>query len=324
MAQTTKPVSFSQTWTFFEGDWHEGNVPIMGPRTHAAWLGSTVFDGARAFEGVAPDLDRHCARVNQSAINFKLKPVVDTETWLGLAREGIARFDANAELYIRPMYWAANRQRRRRAVRSGNHELVPVHLRGADAAPTGSAITLSPFRRPTMETAPVDCQGGLPLSEQFARADRSAGARLQQRADARHARQCRGIRQLERVHGEGRRRLYAGAERDLPRRHHAAAGDRSVARRWRHRRRGDLADTRIFRAPTKSSQAAISPRSRRSSGSTIARCSRGRSTAGRGSCTGTLPTPERQVPDGYACCSARSRMPDNVAAGRIASESILR
>src|ERR1700692_516447 len=97
---------WSKTWTFFEGDWHEGNVPIMGPRTHAAWLASTVFDGARAFGGVAPDLDRHCARVNQSAINFKLKPVVDHATWLGLAREGIARFDANAELYIRPMYWA--------------------------------------------------------------------------------------------------------------------------------------------------------------------------------------------------------------------------
>ncbi len=97
-----------QTWTFFEGDWHEGNVPIMGPRTHAAWLASTVFDGARAFEGVAPDLDRHCARVNQSAINFKLKPVVDTATWMELAREGIARFDARAELYIRPMYWAQN------------------------------------------------------------------------------------------------------------------------------------------------------------------------------------------------------------------------
>src|ERR1700681_5094606 len=101
MAQIVKPVSFSQTWTFFEGDWHDGNVPIMGPRTHAAWLGSVVFDGARAFEGVAPDLDRHCARVNQSAINFKLQPVVDPGTWLELAGEGIAHFDANAELYIR-------------------------------------------------------------------------------------------------------------------------------------------------------------------------------------------------------------------------------
>ena len=137
MARTTAAVNFSQTWTFFEGNWHEGNVPIMGPRTHAAWLGSVVFDGARAFEGVAPDLDRHCARVNQSAINFKLKPVVDTETWLGLAREGIARFDANAELYIRPMYWAANRQRRRRAIRPRNHQLVSLHLCGADAAAGG-------------------------------------------------------------------------------------------------------------------------------------------------------------------------------------------
>src|SRR6201992_2401779 len=97
MAQTIKPVSFSQTWTFFDGSWHEGNIPIMGPRTHAAWLGSTVFDGARAFEGVAPDLDRHCDRINRSAFNFKLKPVVSPETWLGLAHEGMARFDAKAE-----------------------------------------------------------------------------------------------------------------------------------------------------------------------------------------------------------------------------------
>ena len=62
MAHIAKPISYSQTWTFFEGQWHDGNTPIMGPRTHAAWLGSAVFDGARAFEGVAPDLDRHCAR----------------------------------------------------------------------------------------------------------------------------------------------------------------------------------------------------------------------------------------------------------------------
>jgi branched-subunit amino acid aminotransferase/4-amino-4-deoxychorismate lyase len=66
-------------------------VPIMGPRTHGLWLGSTVFDGARAFEGVTPDLDRHCARVNQSAINFGLKPMVDLDTRLGLAPRGADR-----------------------------------------------------------------------------------------------------------------------------------------------------------------------------------------------------------------------------------------
>jgi branched-chain amino acid aminotransferase len=158
MAQTMAPINFSQTWTFFEGAWHEGNVPIMGPRTHAAWLGSTVFDGARAFEGVAPDLDRHCVRVNQSATHFKLKPVVDSETWLGLAREGIARFAPDAELYIRPMYWAQNG--------SGGGVLFDPDTTNwclciyvAPMPPTtGAAITLSPFRRPTTESAPVEAK----------------------------------------------------------------------------------------------------------------------------------------------------------------------
>src|SRR6267143_329641 len=84
MAGTTfKTAGISKTWTFFDGDWHEGNVPIMGARTHAAWLGSMVFDGARAFEGVAPDLDLHCARVNKSAAVFALNPLVPVDSWLG-------------------------------------------------------------------------------------------------------------------------------------------------------------------------------------------------------------------------------------------------
>jgi branched-chain amino acid aminotransferase len=158
MAPTTAPVTYSETQTFFEGAWHQGNVPIMGPRTHAAWLASVVFDGARAFEGVAPDLEAHCARVNQSAINFKLKPVVDRETWLGLAREGIARFAPNSELYVRPMYWAQNG--------AGGGVLFDAETTNwclciyvaPMPQPTGSAITLSPFRRPTAESAPVDAK----------------------------------------------------------------------------------------------------------------------------------------------------------------------
>src|SRR6516165_1428412 len=80
----------SKTWTFFNGDWHEGNVAIMGARTHAAWLGSMVFDGARVFQGVTPDLDLHYARVNSSAASFLLKPVVGArrgESWLPLPQQ---------------------------------------------------------------------------------------------------------------------------------------------------------------------------------------------------------------------------------------------
>ena len=59
--------TWSTTWTFHNGEWRDGNLPLWGVRTHAIWLGSSVFDGARAFEGVAPDLDLHCQRVIRSA-----------------------------------------------------------------------------------------------------------------------------------------------------------------------------------------------------------------------------------------------------------------
>jgi len=160
MIAAPAPVSFSQTWTFFDGDWHDGNVPIMGPRTHAAWLGSMVFDGARAFEGVTPDLERHLARVNWSATNFKLKALVDEATWLGLARDGLKRFDANAELYIRPMYWAQSGAGGGVLFDPDTTNWCLCIYEAPMPKPTGLSITLSPFRRPTAETAPVDAKAG--------------------------------------------------------------------------------------------------------------------------------------------------------------------
>ncbi|MCP6769016.1 aminotransferase class IV, partial [Klebsiella pneumoniae] len=88
------------------GEWHEGNLPIWGVRTHAIWLGSSVFDGARVFEGVAPDLDLHCARVNASAKTMHLNPDVTPERWIELCRDGIKRFAPGTALYVRPMVWA--------------------------------------------------------------------------------------------------------------------------------------------------------------------------------------------------------------------------
>ena len=55
------------TLTYWNGTWHEGNPAILGPRDHAFWLGSMVFDGGRAFEGCGPDLDLHAERVVRSA-----------------------------------------------------------------------------------------------------------------------------------------------------------------------------------------------------------------------------------------------------------------
>jgi branched-chain amino acid aminotransferase len=151
---------FSKTWTYFEDKWHEGNVPIMGPRTHATWLCSMVFDGARYFEGVSPDLDLHCARVNESAVKLYLKPVVSTEKWIKLAKEGIARFDKDAALYIRPMYWA---EKEGPWVQAHDPESTRwcISIYEAPMRKSGGfSVTLSPFRRPTMETMPVDAKAG--------------------------------------------------------------------------------------------------------------------------------------------------------------------
>jgi len=149
----------SQTWTWIDGRWHEGNPPIMGPRTHAAWLGSSVFDGARYFEGVMPDMDRHAARVNRSAATLGLEATMAAEAIHELAREGAKKFGDRA-VYVKPMYWAED---------DGPTTIVPdpastrfclCLFEAPMPAPSGSSLTLGAFRRPTLETMPTDAKAG--------------------------------------------------------------------------------------------------------------------------------------------------------------------
>lgn len=145
----------SQTWTFFQGEWREGNSAILGPRTHGAWLGSMVFDGARAFEGVTPDLDLHLARVNNSAREMLLEPLLSVEEWRTLVDEGLRKFAADAQLYIRPMYWAEDGLGGGVRFEPSSTNWCLTIYEAPMPAPKGGAVTLSPFRRPTAETAPV-------------------------------------------------------------------------------------------------------------------------------------------------------------------------
>jgi len=154
VVSTIKPVS--QTWTFYEDQWHEGNVAIMGPRTHGAWMASVVFDGARWFDGVAPDLDLHLERVNRSALAMNLTPLVSLERWRELTFEAAARFPADAALYIRPMYWAEAGGVGGGVRPDPDSTRWCLCLYEAPMPPIeGPRITLSPFRKPAPEMAPV-------------------------------------------------------------------------------------------------------------------------------------------------------------------------
>ena len=158
MAVDTKAQSL--TWTYVDGDWHEGNVALMGPRSHAMWLGSSVFDGARWFETVAPDLDLHAARVNASALALGLQPTMTPDEIVGLTLDGLKKFDGATAVYIRPMYWAEH----------GGYMGVPADpastrfclclYESPMIAPSGFSVTVSPFRRPTIETMPTNAKAG--------------------------------------------------------------------------------------------------------------------------------------------------------------------
>lgn len=147
--------------TYFQGTWHDSDVPIMSAADHGAWLGTNVFDGARYFEGVAPDVDKHCARVNASAEALMITPTVSTEEMVEIVREGLATFPNENAVYIRPMYWAIDGDATA-IVPSQEKTGFAICLEAIPLAPAGATVTLGTtrFRRPVLENAVVNAKAG--------------------------------------------------------------------------------------------------------------------------------------------------------------------
>ena len=147
--------------TYYDGTWHDSDVPIMRAADHGSWLGTTVFDGARYFEGVAPDLEAHCARVNRSAEALMITPTMSVEDMVQITWEGLRRYPKGTAVYIRPMYWA---------LEGGDMGVVPkpgetgfaICLEEIPMAPPSGATTLTTtrFRRPVLESAVTNAKAG--------------------------------------------------------------------------------------------------------------------------------------------------------------------
>ena len=143
------------SWTYVDGEWLSGNPLLLGPMSHAMWQASLVFDGARAFEGTTPDLDRHCARVVASARALGLGPMLTPGEVEDIAREGLGHFAKDAALYIRPMFWAEG------GFLGGAPETTRFALSVYDLpmpSADGFSAGLSSYRRPSPETAPTDAK----------------------------------------------------------------------------------------------------------------------------------------------------------------------
>ncbi len=147
--------------TYFQGQWHDGDLPVMNAADHGSWLGSTVFDGARMANGLVPDLMAHCDRVNRSASALMITPTVSTSDMVAIIRDGLSAYPENAPIYIRPMYWA---------LQGGHLGVAP--LEGATgfcisleeipfAAPDATTtLTRTRFRRPVLEDAVCNAKAG--------------------------------------------------------------------------------------------------------------------------------------------------------------------
>jgi branched-chain amino acid aminotransferase len=147
--------------TYFNGQWHEGDLPIMRAADHGAWLGSTVFDGARYVNGMAPDLEAHCARVNRSAEALMITPTVATQEMVGIVREGLAAYPRDTAVYIRPMYWGIDGDPTA-IIPSPDRTGFAICLEAIPMPPEGATTTLTRtrFRRPVLESAVVNAKAG--------------------------------------------------------------------------------------------------------------------------------------------------------------------
>ncbi|CAH2598590.1 Branched-chain amino acid aminotransferase [Rhodovastum atsumiense] len=140
---------------WLDGAWTETPPRLLGPQDHAFWLASVTFDGARAFQGCAPDLDLHCRRAVASATNLGLHPAIAAEEIERLAIEGIRRFGPEAELYIKPVFYAAGEGH---FVGAAETRFVLHIFEAPLPGPAGFSATLSPLRRPAPEMAPTNAK----------------------------------------------------------------------------------------------------------------------------------------------------------------------
>jgi branched-chain amino acid aminotransferase len=141
--------------TYFNGKWTEGNTPLFGAMDHSVWLGSSVFDGARSIRGHLPDLRLHLQRVITSSERVGLVCPLSVDQMEQLVREGVAKFPADAELYVRPLVFGTDGL------------LIPLPEKSGFAltlfdAPmpafTGFTACLSELRRPDPLMAPTDAK----------------------------------------------------------------------------------------------------------------------------------------------------------------------
>ncbi|MBC8240249.1 MAG: branched-chain amino acid aminotransferase [Alphaproteobacteria bacterium] len=141
--------------SYVNEEWHDGNVPVMGTLDDGAWLGQSVFDGARYFDGAAPDLDRHCERVIRSAKLLAMSPGLTATDIEALAKEGIKKFPPDVALYICAYFYLGE------SFFGDTGDSTRFSMAICEAPmpdPVGFSACMTRFRRPSKDMAPTEAK----------------------------------------------------------------------------------------------------------------------------------------------------------------------
>ena len=158
---------------WIDGAWVEGDPALVKAWDQAIWLAGAIFDGARAFDGCAPDLDLHCERAIRSAANLGLKSPMSAKEIEAVLREGIRKFPAGTHLYLRPFMWATGGG----LIPDAETTRIAISLSVTPLPQPGPmSACLSKFRRPGPDMATTDAKA-VGLYAQAGRAQAEAKSR---------------------------------------------------------------------------------------------------------------------------------------------------
>ncbi len=136
-------------------DWRDAKVHVLN---HGLHYGSSVFEGARVYNGKTFELERHNQRLHDSGKMLGFTVPYDVET-LNKATEELIKANNIVNGYLRPVAFRGSEQMAIRTDRSSIHVAIcvwemPAYF-GNEALEKGLNLTYAAWKRPSPETEPV-------------------------------------------------------------------------------------------------------------------------------------------------------------------------
>lgn len=155
---STTPFHDRDGWIWMDGklvEWRSANIHVL---THGLHYASSVFEGERAYNGRIFKSTEHSRRLEFSATTLGMKlPFTPAE--LDAAKQLTLEKNGLTDAYLRPVAWRGSEMMGVSAQNNTIHVAIAVwewpSYFSAEAKMKGIRLTLSDWRRPSPESAPV-------------------------------------------------------------------------------------------------------------------------------------------------------------------------